>query len=405
MGGCFSAAGFRVEVRLTVDNVSSRQQEIVVVDTETRNSQPSVARETVARVASSFGRSAAFDTGRFDLHFKKIDSTLRGPIGHEVSGLMRALALDNAVIAPAFPAQGRTTVGGRQLVRGQPVEKSPAGSDPAYPVSESHLPTLLRAQTGQPVALVTLDVVRQGRAVLEAALRDALAQRQLCVVDAETDEQLNELAAVLLGLASRVLAVGTTGLASSLVRRLKPLRPTAPSHPPQASNGAGVLVVCGSLHPASLRQVEYLGDRASLFSAAARAAGEDGNHAVERRQVQRVATALAHGDVLLSSSSGDGRGRGPRDEEVIIGLAALAGQAVEACRPRGLVLTGGETAYRVLQALEADGMQLTGEVLPGVPVGSVLGGRCNGLPSITKAGGFGEPDVLSRAVEYLGKQP
>jgi uncharacterized protein YgbK (DUF1537 family) len=54
-----------------------------------------------------------------------------------------------AVIAPAYPQAGRRTVGGYQLVRGVPVEKTVVARDPLCPVRQSHLPTLLE-QSSRP---------------------------------------------------------------------------------------------------------------------------------------------------------------------------------------------------------------------------------------------------------------
>jgi D-threonate/D-erythronate kinase len=51
--------------------------------------------------------------------------------------------------------------------------------------------------------------------------------------------------------------------------------------------------------------------------------------------------------------------------------------------------------------LGAAGIRLEGEVEPGVPVGSLIGPRPYRV--VTKAGAFGEPGTLVRAVERLLK--
>jgi len=75
-----------------------------------------------------------------------------------------------------------------------------------------------------------------------------------------------------------------------------------------------------------------------------------------------------------------------------IGLASEA---------RGVVLTGGDTALLVLWALGARGIRLEREVLTGIPFGRLVGGACTDLPVVTKAGGFGPPEALVRAVRFL----
>ena len=53
--------------------------------------------------------------------YKKVDSTFRGNIGAEVEGLLEGLGLQRALIAPAFPAAGRTVQGGILYVYGVPL--------------------------------------------------------------------------------------------------------------------------------------------------------------------------------------------------------------------------------------------------------------------------------------------
>src|SRR5829696_1376949 len=74
--------------------------------------------------------------------YKKLDSTLRGPLAAEIAAALGATGRGTAVVAPAFPAAGRATVGGVQLVRGTPVHETEFADDPKAPVRQGHLPTL-----------------------------------------------------------------------------------------------------------------------------------------------------------------------------------------------------------------------------------------------------------------------
>jgi uncharacterized protein YgbK (DUF1537 family) len=64
-----------------------------------------------------------------------------------------------------------------------------------------------------------------------------------------------------------------------------------------------------------------------------------------------------------------------------------------------LVLTGGDTAVGVARRLGAVGIRLEGEVEPGIPVGTLIGPSLYRV--VTKAGAFGEPGTLVKAVETL----
>jgi uncharacterized protein YgbK (DUF1537 family) len=79
---------------------------------------------------------------------------------------------------------------------------------------------------------------------------------------------------------------------------------------------------------------------------------------------------------------------------------ALARFAVEPSRRiGGLVATGGDIARAVLGALGAGGLNLAGEVEPGVPLG--IADTQPPLPVVTKAGAFGSAQTLSRCRDAL----
>ncbi len=64
----------------------------------------------------------------------------------------------------------------------------------------------------------------------------------------------------------------------------------------------------------------------------------------------------------------------------------------------GAIVFGGDTAYRILAARDFPALAPLGEILPGVPVT-----RCGDSWLVTKAGGFGAPDLLCRLRELLGQ--
>jgi hypothetical protein len=98
----------------------------------------------------------------------------------------------------------------------------------------------------------------------------------------------------------------------------------------------------------------------------------------------------------------------PAEDRDASGAGSFVGALAEAVtglsesgRFDALMLTGGETAVGVARRLGAAGIRLEGEVEPGIPVGSLIGPKPYRV--VTKAGAFGEPDTLLRAVEMLLK--
>ena len=172
-----------------------------------------------------------------------------------------------------------------------------------------------------------------------AALLRPLGARA-AVRDAATEEELDRVAREVLRRGDRV-AAGTAGLAAALARALG-LGP-----PPAAPS------------PECRRPLAVVGSRAAAAQAA---------HARARGWAVRVV--------------------GP-------------GEVPEVDGHDGLVLTGGETAARVLVAHGATGLELLGEALPRAPMCRVRGGRLRGLPVVLKAGAFGDAGAVTRALEAL----
>jgi uncharacterized protein YgbK (DUF1537 family) len=82
-------------------------------------------------------------------------------------------------------------------------------------------------------------------------------------------------------------------------------------------------------------------------------------------------------------------------------LAEATVRLCQALPVEALVLTGGDTARAIATRLGAAGISLTGEVVPGMPVGRLLGGELDGSPVVTKAGGFGNDDALLLAIRHV----
>ncbi len=313
-----------------------------VLDTESR---AATGAEAAARVA---GAPALAPAARY---FKKIDSTLRGHIGLEIDALMRATASGSALVCPAFPAQGRVVVERVLLIDGTPVAETPLAEDPAFSVAaSSSVVDVLRSHIGRPLAWIPLDQVRAG--VERLAARLGRLSGTVTVADAENDGDLDALVDAALASNPEPLLVGAAGLARALAARLGLLADKV-----GLPAGGRWLVVAGSRHPASRAQ--------------ARAARDAGLRVV----------AAPEGE------TSDRRG-------VARGLAAEARDLLAREAFDGVAVTGGETALALCEALGADGIDLLGAPQPGLALGHLRGSAHPGLLILTKAGGFGEPDLF-----------
>jgi D-threonate/D-erythronate kinase len=309
--------------------------------------------------------------------YKKLDSTLRGPIAAELAAALGASGRDRAVVAPAFPAAGRTTVEGVQLVRGVPVDETEAKDDPRTPVHEGHVPTLLAAAFPSVVSLSAEDLADP------ATVRRALEEARCVVADAARDEDLEALVRAVPD-PSEVLWAGSAGLAVALGRVYPgPHTATTPS-----ARTSRVLVVVGSLSKVARGQLRSLKEHGC---AAVPVSGVGGEALGKTREALSggACAALHSAEDRISSGAGD----------VVEILAGVVGPLSEENLFDALVLTGGDTAVGVARRLGAVGVRLEGEVEPGIPVGTLIGPKPYRV--VTKAGAFGEPGTLVKAVETL----
>ena len=165
-------------------------------------------------------------------------------------------------------------------------------------------------------------------------------------------------------------------------------------------DGRPVLVCAGSRHPMTARQLERTRDHEDMVLLTL-----DPN--AQRRQERLLAEigphlAFGHNVAITTTFSRYVEGQGGAVSGL---LGRLTSMALDAFRVAGLVLTGGDVAWAVCGALQAEAIAIVGEVQPGVPAGMLLGGPHAGLRVVTKAGGFGDENAILHSIEYIqGRQ-
>lgn len=332
---------------------------------------------------------------------KKIDSTLRGQPAAELAATIAFLKAEGrgamAIVAPAFPATGRTTEGGRVHLKGAPLEQAPLWArDHSYP--DADLARIL-GDAGLRTRLLDLAAVRGGREALSDALRNAVADGiDAAICDAVAPEDLAAIAEASLPLAELVFWTGSGGIAVALAGAgTKPeVTPSALDLPLRPG---GMLVVVGSVAEASRAAASRLvaTGAAHPFSASAATLLAGPADAAWQTAAAGILAALDAGQTALVEIAADPAADLSRGAALAEQLAALLTPA--APRTRGLFVTGGETACALLTHLGVHGIRLLDELEPGVPLGVTLGAHA--IPVMTKAGAFGDAGTIGRSLARL----
>ncbi|TIH28614.1 four-carbon acid sugar kinase family protein [Subtercola vilae] len=342
--------------------------EIVAIDTGSRYLS---ASEAALLVSAAVQRARAENR----IVFKKMDSLLRGNVGAELVGAMTALTGKDrglAIVAPAFPATNRVTLGGVIHVGGQPAASAPFHGNIRDALTFAGMTCQSITSHSATIASLAGEMRRA-----HAAGRDSV------IVDAVDDFDLEQIARAAEQLVFPTLLTGSGGLAAHLF----PSRGTENVRPEIMSPASRVLVVVGSYSDLARSQVDELIRLGCLH--------------VERpltpgAALSAAATILAsNADVVFTPER-----LAPVNKKNAQEVASALASTVEVVAGHfdALVLTGGETARAVLDTLGIRTMYVVGELEPGI----VLSRSVEHLPHlVTKAGAFGDSGSLARTVRSL----
>jgi D-threonate/D-erythronate kinase len=389
--------GMRAAVALSEEG-AELNAEILSVDSDTRHLQPHLANERVSGLMRRYSKNPNL------LVYKKIDSTLRGNVGAELAAILkvrRDVSATNrrvvALLAPAFPAGGRTTVNGCQFVHGSPLHESETWQHQQSSCF-TDIPSMLEA-AGLGPALVTLEQVRLGNDALQLAINNLSSDADVVVCDAETDEDLQTIATASCVLGSETIWAGSAGLAYHLPRAAGLSNATASSIPEKFATGPALIVI-GSMSRVSRLQVAALAEAQDLEivsipphvllegSTSERWAEFSGKIDKTLHKGRNIAVVLESVDQFDHS-----KGR-----LLSSALAAMVSPLRDAVG--SLIASGGETARAILERWGVASLRLIGELEPGLPF-AVAEDRETALPVVTKAGAFGTSQTLVRCLRYL----
>ena len=356
---------------------------VLVVNAETRHLPAEAAYQTVLHIVS-----VAREAG-ITFVYKKTDSALRGNIGSELAAVMDAAGEENLVFVPAFPQMSRVTKDGIHYIEGTPVAESVFGRDPFEPVRTSCIRDILAGQTDKPV-------------VLHSSAEMTSMRPGIQIYDAVTDEDLRRIAAKL-GPERLRLSAGCAAFAGVLADLLR-LEGT----PPAARLPDSLLVVCGSMNPVTIRQMDAA-ERAGY--ARVRLTPEQKLDPAWQgtpagREMIRQWTEMAQREPMSILDVNSPAGEWPENcceengltvQEARVRIAANLGHLIRHLLDNGLetpiLCTGGDTLLALMQTIGTQELTPVCELAPGVVLAH-FAYRDKIYTIISKSGGFGEADLL-----------
>jgi uncharacterized protein YgbK (DUF1537 family) len=344
--------------------------------------------------------------------YKKVDSCLRGNIGAEVDAIMDEMGFDLSFIAPAFPDMGRTTVHDIHLLDGTPVARTEISRDPVTPVNESRLSRVVAAQCGYKVGHVDMEFLGCADDVVSEEITGLVESgaRHLAF-DTTANAHLDTIVRLALASPKKILLVGSAGLAEALGRQF-PKGPLRDKHEKAAFPAGNHLLVCGTVSERTKMQLSTLLETYpyEMISLDPRLLADLKRRDELLSKAHFTQSLLSRNDLIIRIDPPEKRGTEAVEnqwplvsEQIVDGLGFFVGAIIEETKPASLFLSGGDTANAVLKAINAEGIKLSGEIVPGMGRGTLIGGLIDGLPVVTKAGAFGKDDTLIALHEHWAR--
>lgn len=364
--------------------------EVLVVDTESRHIDKHASYDKICTILEQVGKSIEYV-------YKKTDSALRGNIGPELSALLKYSANKNIMFVPAYPKVNRITKKGIQFIDGFPLHQSVFANDPLNPMKISSVPDIICSQIEVETHVIPTDQIRKLNAVN--------IKEGILIFDCETDSDLIEIAAVLSEQKLLNFTAGCAGFASVLPRFID-FKTTSIKH---EKNSSPILVVSGSVNQITLQQIKYAeseGYQSFLFSPDELITGDLKHSSVLQKRLAQIATCLKSGKgvIIKTCENGDSIKTGIEQnglyKRIANGLSIIVRQLFYETQIKNLVIFGGDTSLSIMDSLGINEISPIAEISPGTPL-SVASFNDLNLNIVTKSGGFGEVNIISKIDKFL----
>ena len=328
--------------------------------------------------------------------------------------MLEILEYDAAVIIPAFPQEGRITVGGYHLAKGVPIGRTEIAIDPHSPITESHVPTLLASQLNQEqadiIGVIDLRTVLNGAGPILAKINDLIKEgKKLIVADATSLTDIEQIALAINKCDKNILPTGTAAGAQVLSKYW-----LAGIEKNEADIKLGKLpkfIVSGTATQITANQIKKLEqsddyDNVNFIALEAKEILEGTNDALISRIVtnlQSGVTVCVHTSDLVANFDGfsDDSFTAELTRDKFAGmitdyLADLTKQVISQVEVV-LVTLGGETSYKCCKAIDSNELRLIDEVVPAISLCLDLNNRW----IVTKSGNLGNSNTLIEILNYL----
>ncbi len=403
----------RIIIDYTQDFSKTDKVDVWAISTESRNVDRVLAHQTVSNIVTKLK-----NTLNIDNFYKKIDSTLRGRTGIEIATMLDVTKKDAAVIVPAYIEEGRTTIGGYQLLNGVVIERTQCALDPKAPIYESYIPDILKKDANNYlddlIDTIGLKTVTKGAGPINLKISDLIQKgKKLIVIDAMSNTDLEQIALAINKSTYDILPCGCAGLAGAInkiVNDEKDFKKTVFEYNlPKLPR----LVVSGSATHLTLSQIEKLKQEAKHICFIDLTI-KDIISGLNTETTEYITENLKKGlDVVVHSSyinkemsddeaSGQLIDVGIAKDEFPSRITNFLSELVYEVNSKiksVLIIVGGETSFKCASKISSTYLEILDAIMPAIPLCKDI----NGNIIVTKSGNFGTTTTLLDIINYFNR--
>ncbi len=400
----------RIVIDCEHDFTDENSVDIWAVSTESRNIDKTKAVEKVAAVSEKLSKSLNIEN-----FYKKIDSTLRGNTGAEIITLLEVSKKDAVIVAPAYIEEGRSTVGGYQLLNGIPIERTQCALDPKAPIYESYIPDILKKDLNSQIAslidTIELNTVTKGAGPIILKINELIQKgKKILILDATSNIDLEQIALAIDKCNYDILPCGSAGLANALNKNIGE---DVLTHPIEHIPDIARLIISGSATQLTYNQIKKLKEaNKNIFFVDLKT--KDVISELNENTINEICSKLNEGiDVVVHCSDikDEINYEEAKNDLIDAGIAKcdfpsiitnfLAELTYEInLRSKFILITiGGETSFKCAKKIDCTYLEILDAIMPAIPLCIDIHGKI----VITKSGNFGSNTTLIDILDYFDK--
>lgn len=349
-------------------------------------------------------------------YYKKIDSTLRGNIAVETLAMLDAIEYDAAIIAPAFIQEGRITIGGYQLLKGIPIERTDAARDTYAPIYDSYIPDILKKQVNETyhnlISTIELKTVAKGAGPITNKINELVSSgKKLIIADAVSSVDLEQIALAISKSQYNILPVGSAGLAHALgnvwlpEEKREAVNKQFPILPKLVLSGSKTTITATQINKLSMDDdIEntyfidiHLDD---ILNPDINQMAERVVHNFGKENVVIVHVSKLDEEIMMDEGKEKLIDNGITKEKLAVIITDYLSDLSEKISELSsfiLITIGGETSYKCLRKIDCKYLQMTDTILPAVS----LCIDSNARFIVTKSGNMGSSTALIDIINYF----